>query len=103
MTYQECEEVINLHLPNFRVDPFFEMSGKPARFLAFIIAPKEADLSVKQYIYQEGINKARDNKSILLDLGIWDKEKTVYIIYQQAGREIVIPFESYLSAINNAS
>lgn len=47
MTYQECEETINLYLPKFRIDQFFELSGNPARFLALIIAPQEADLGLK--------------------------------------------------------
>jgi len=103
MTYQEAENLINEWLPKFRSQPYFHYNNINSLFMGLIIAPEDSTIESKQSIFEKCFHEGVDNKSLLLEMGVWDKEKKVFLIYRQGGYDIIIPFENYLQQLNTTS
>lgn len=103
MTYQEAEHIIAEFLPSLRNDSYFKLNNTNCLFLAFIIAPDGSETNFKRWLYEECITNHKNNKEILVDMNLIGNKMQLFFVYQQGGEKIIIPFESYLSQLDNAS
>lgn len=70
--------------------------------MGLLVAPENCSLEFKQILYDECIKKGRNEKSVLLEYGLYNEPMTVYIIYLQNGIELVMPLNAYLdNSANN--
>jgi len=103
MTYQECESLINDHLAAFQRERFFAVNGITAEWYGLIIAPEGATEIQKEHIFVSCTQEGLDNKTLLLEMGLWHEEQRAFIIYKQKGYMIIRPFQAFLDASNNES
>lgn len=101
MTYQECEKLINDHLPAFQRERFFKGNGQHAEWYGLIIAPEDATNLQKEHIFFTCTQRGADNKELLLEMDLWGQEQRVFIIYKQGGNMIIMPFQAFLDASTN--
>lgn len=103
MTYEECEKLIDSHLLGFRRERYFVYNLQNAEWEGFIIAPEDATLSQKEQIFAGCIHMGLDNKSLLLDMGLFRGIMRAFIIFKQGGYQIILPFHAFLENWDNKS
>jgi hypothetical protein len=96
MTYQECENLIAEKWNPISTDKI-NYSGKPINVLGVFVAPEDSDQDLKNLIFNKVFKEGQDNKNFLLDNDLWNREKRVFIAFQMAGNNLVVPFEAFLS------
>jgi hypothetical protein len=96
MTYQECENLIAEKWNPINAVKI-NYAGKPISVLGIFIAPEDSDQDLKNLVFDKVFKEGRDNKSFLLDNNLWDRENRVFIAFQMAGNNLVVPFEAFLS------
>ena len=101
MTYSEAQDVAFKHIDNLRSTLFFTLAGVHSKFLALIVAPEDSTLEFRQMLYDETVKNGTPERYILSENGVLSKPMKVFIIFMQRGEEIIMAFDSYLSASNS--
>ena len=92
MTYSEGLELAQKHLPAFKTHNTFKIGGMNCQFLGFIVCPEDADIELKNNIFEQVMYKGVDNEFLLREFGLAGKAQNVFLVYLQGGDKLVVPF-----------
>ena len=96
MTFTEAEKLINDN--QHSLDQSTMQSNPPHYILGCIICTKNRLYDTEQFIVTECIENRKNNKDILLNLGLLTEDLTPFVSVKMWGDKVIIHLESYLSS-----
>ncbi|PJE46436.1 MAG: hypothetical protein CUR34_09460 [Sediminibacterium sp.] len=98
MTYKEAKKHIDDNWD--KANPYTSNPNAPTphQVVALIVAPTERDSGVEQDIFTEVHENKKDNADVLLDMNLFGKELSPYVVVLMRGSNICLPLYSYISS-----